>query len=385
MASELATAAPTGARLVVLMRSDRIRHTAYRDSAEQILEMLPDYWGLLGQAGGRRAVDAFDDLLVATANPLDLTETFLVARYHVSESKARALLDKGSALPITWTTYRGVGLGKRPPGRFDDPRVILTPAPGLMVLTRPEFVDDLLDGLAPASAPASDPAAQGDDPASGPASSPAGSSSAQGATSEPVVGASSAPASAPTTWIGRLEELEKESGGASPDGPLVLVTASNLPELLDMTDDDEVPLTLSLGLRDPATAALAAASQPTDAVPDPADGDDDDDDDSSQDAPVDPSDLMAQTIVLDAVLTFHTPSDAERFASDTWPAMMAIVKSEPLAGMVMGDLNRLQPVPHESEVRFHAEVPGPDVAVILSVARMAMPTPPTAAVQWKAQ
>lgn len=108
--------APDDANLVVLLRSDKLRASPHRAAAEQLLSALPDYATLLGGTG-LSPIDDFEALLIATANPRDVTATFLAARFH-DDAKIRAIGDR--------------------PLHGGDPRVFRFPSPGLAVLLHPE-------------------------------------------------------------------------------------------------------------------------------------------------------------------------------------------------------------------------------------------------------
>jgi hypothetical protein len=108
--------APADANLVVLLRSDKLRQSPHRLAAEQLLSALPDYGTLLGGTG-LSPIDDFEALLVATADPRDVTATFLAARFHDSP-KVHAIGDR--------------------PLSTGDPRVFRFPSPGLAVLLRPD-------------------------------------------------------------------------------------------------------------------------------------------------------------------------------------------------------------------------------------------------------
>jgi hypothetical protein len=113
---DLPTLAPASARLVVLLRTDRLRDTPMIDAARAALLLLPD--GQLAQASGLDPLIDFDALLVATANPLDVTQTFLAART-TDQAKVRE-------------RFRAPGGG--------DPRVLAYPSRDVAVLARPEHM-----------------------------------------------------------------------------------------------------------------------------------------------------------------------------------------------------------------------------------------------------
>jgi hypothetical protein len=94
---------------------DKLRHSPHRPGVEALLSALPD-WSTLVSGSGVSPIDDFEALLIATADPLDVTATFLAAR-HDDSAKVRALV--GRTLPA------------------GDPRVFKVVKPGLTVLTQP--------------------------------------------------------------------------------------------------------------------------------------------------------------------------------------------------------------------------------------------------------
>jgi hypothetical protein len=122
--TDLSPFAPDDAHLVVLLRMDKLRRSPHRAGAETLLSALPD-WSTLVAGSGVSPLDDFDALLIATANPHDVTATFLAAR-HADTPKLRALVDR-----------------RLPDG---DPRVFKVVRPGLTILTQPnELQTDMGD------------------------------------------------------------------------------------------------------------------------------------------------------------------------------------------------------------------------------------------------
>jgi hypothetical protein len=122
--ADLSPFAPDDAHLVVLLRMDKLRKSPHRAGAEALLSALPD-WSTLVDGSGLSPIDDFEALLIATANPHDVTATFLAAR-HERFDKVRALF----ARPL-------------PPG---DERVFKVVRPGLTILTQPgELAADMGD------------------------------------------------------------------------------------------------------------------------------------------------------------------------------------------------------------------------------------------------
>ncbi len=114
--ADLKPLAPEAANLVVLLRADRLRRSPHREAVVALLGALPDYHTLI-DGTGLSLLDDFQALLIATADPRDVTATFLAARYRDSP-RIRAILDR--------------------PLSNGDPRVFRILSPGLAVLTRPE-------------------------------------------------------------------------------------------------------------------------------------------------------------------------------------------------------------------------------------------------------
>ncbi len=117
--TNLAPFAPEDAHVVVLLRMDKLRASPHRAGVEALLGALPD-WTTLVAGSGVSPIDDFDALLIATANPRDVTATFLAAR-HADTPKVRALA--GRSLPD------------------GDPRVFRVLAPGLTILAPPQALD----------------------------------------------------------------------------------------------------------------------------------------------------------------------------------------------------------------------------------------------------
>jgi hypothetical protein len=115
--ADLQKFAPGDSKIVVLLRTDRLRKSPYKDGVQALLEALPDGNTLLAGTG-LTPLDDFDALLIATANPFDVTATFLAAR-HADDNRVRAAMQK-RVMPA-W-----------------DPRVFRFLNPKLSVLVRPD-------------------------------------------------------------------------------------------------------------------------------------------------------------------------------------------------------------------------------------------------------
>jgi hypothetical protein len=148
--TDLKQLGPEGARFTMLLRVDRLKGTPYQDSVDALLMRMPDRRDLL-EGTDLDLYDAFDALLISTPNLLDYTSTFLAARHHLSDAAIRAAIDRGARATnrvVTWRSERRRPWGERkmrtarsdasvPPSR--DERIIVLPAPGLVVVTPPAY------------------------------------------------------------------------------------------------------------------------------------------------------------------------------------------------------------------------------------------------------
>jgi hypothetical protein len=145
--TELRQLGPEGSRFTMLLRVDRLKGTPFADPVDTLLMHMPDRRDLL-EGTGLSFYDDFEALLVATPNPLDYTVTFLAARHHVADGAMHAAIDRGARATnrvIAWRTAAGRPWGERraragssPPANRDE-RIIVLPAPGLVVATPPAY------------------------------------------------------------------------------------------------------------------------------------------------------------------------------------------------------------------------------------------------------
>ncbi len=120
--------APSNVNLILILRCDRIRSSPHAEFTDAILGAMPDYDTFLGGTG-LSAVRDFDALLIASADPHLVIETFLAARAHPGTPLGR--------------------LSQRPlhPG---DPRIVRLLGDDLAVLGKPDALDVRSDlGAAP--------------------------------------------------------------------------------------------------------------------------------------------------------------------------------------------------------------------------------------------
>jgi hypothetical protein len=147
--TDLGQLGPEGSRFTMLMRLDRLKDTPYAAPVDALLMHMPDRRDLL-EGTGLSFYDDFEALLLATPNPLDYTATFVAARHHVSDAGMRAAVDRGARATgrvVAWRSESGRPWGERraragatpTPFAARDARLIVLPAPGLVVVTPPAY------------------------------------------------------------------------------------------------------------------------------------------------------------------------------------------------------------------------------------------------------
>jgi hypothetical protein len=205
--TDLRQLGPEGSRFTLLLRVDRLKGTPFAEPVDTLLLRMPDRRDLL-EGTGLGLYDDFEALLVSTPNPMDYKVTFLAARHRVSDAAMRSAIDRGARATgrtVAWRTEARRPWGERrartapaateaPPSR--DERIIVLPAPGLVVVTPPTYRALLL--APPARKP---PASDGGVPDSGVAD--AGASSAQ-------------PPSSTASWTTLLRRIDAEDGLLGP-------------------------------------------------------------------------------------------------------------------------------------------------------------------------
>src|SRR5262249_57462095 len=76
---DLRPAAPPGERVILVLRTDRLRGTPWADATQALLAPMPDHRRLLGGTGLGLA-DTFDLLVIASSDPRQVQQTFLAVR-----------------------------------------------------------------------------------------------------------------------------------------------------------------------------------------------------------------------------------------------------------------------------------------------------------------
>lgn len=142
VATDLGMWGPEGARLVVVVRHDRLRNSPHAQSVRDVLDSFPDWRTLIGGASLDPLTDV-DTTLIASANPRYINQTFLAAMHQIPAEKVIGLLSQGAHQGVTWREEKGRLIGDFEERSGHDPRQFFIPTDGVFVLSRPEFMKDL--------------------------------------------------------------------------------------------------------------------------------------------------------------------------------------------------------------------------------------------------
>jgi hypothetical protein len=148
--TDLKQLGPAGARFTMLLRPDRLKGTPYAAPVDVLLQRMPDRRDLL-EGTNLDLYEDFDALLISTPNVMDYTLTFLAARHHLNDAQMKAAIDRGAKATnrvVTWRSERRRPWGERrelanaptaTASASRDARIIMLPAPGLVVVTPPAY------------------------------------------------------------------------------------------------------------------------------------------------------------------------------------------------------------------------------------------------------
>lgn len=103
---DLHVLAPGNARLIVLIRNDRLLGSKFENSVRRLFKAFPDYRFALG-ASEIDPVRDIQAMLIATANPELYAETFLVVSHHIPEERLKQYIGKSFPTEITWGEHNG--------------------------------------------------------------------------------------------------------------------------------------------------------------------------------------------------------------------------------------------------------------------------------------
>lgn len=98
--------APGNAKLIVLIRNDRVIGSRFENSVRRLFKSFPDYRFTLGQS----EIDPVNDIqamLIATANPELYAETFLVVSHKIPRNKLKEYITASFPTRLTWQEHNG--------------------------------------------------------------------------------------------------------------------------------------------------------------------------------------------------------------------------------------------------------------------------------------
>jgi hypothetical protein len=133
----LAEYGPGNARLIVVIRNDRVRGSIYEEHTRKLLMAFPDYQIALSKSG-IDPIESLDAFVIATANPALYTETFLAVRHQLEDRVLKLALKHSFLSTLEWSEYQGRPIARPTPP--DDPvqaargiyaRSVLFAEPGL--------------------------------------------------------------------------------------------------------------------------------------------------------------------------------------------------------------------------------------------------------------
>lgn len=96
--------APGNAKLIVLIRNDRVIGSKFENSVRRLFRAFPDYRVALG-ASEIDPVRDIQAMLIATANPQLYAETFLVVSHHIPADKLQKYITASFPTRLNWQTH----------------------------------------------------------------------------------------------------------------------------------------------------------------------------------------------------------------------------------------------------------------------------------------
>lgn len=141
--------APGNARLVVLIRNDRVAGSRFESSIRRLFRAFPDYQFALGAS----QIDPIRDIramLIATANPKFYAETFLAVAHSIPEAQLKKSIDSSFPTHLIWSSYenRPLATPDNNDGRYARSsgiykRVLYLADPQMVLFLRPEVLPTL--------------------------------------------------------------------------------------------------------------------------------------------------------------------------------------------------------------------------------------------------
>src|SRR5690554_243401 len=140
---------PGNARVTALVRLDRVRGTLYEDAVRQIMQKVPDFRILAGHTG-LDPIEDLDAFFMASARPQYIQESFLAVRHSMGEAEIKDVLDRRFREQTPWQESGGAPM--RPlvsaASGYQDPRRVLLARPGLAVVGKDIWLDEIAQNLA---------------------------------------------------------------------------------------------------------------------------------------------------------------------------------------------------------------------------------------------
>lgn len=141
--------APGNARIIVLIRNDRVKGSRFESSIRRLFLAFPDYKFTLGASDIDPILD-IDALLIATANPKLYAETFLVASHHIPPEKLHHAIQQAFPTRLNWRHYneRPLAVPDSTDGQYNPrsgiyKRAIYLPDDQTVLFLKPEVLPSL--------------------------------------------------------------------------------------------------------------------------------------------------------------------------------------------------------------------------------------------------
>ena len=141
--------APGNAKLIVLIRNDRVQGSSFEPAVRRLFKSFPDYRFTLGNSD----IDPITDInamLIATANPAYYDATFLVVSHKIAPQVLKKAIDDSFPTDINWESYEShpianpdVNDGRFSPRSGIYKRSVYLPDEHTVLFLRPEVLPTL--------------------------------------------------------------------------------------------------------------------------------------------------------------------------------------------------------------------------------------------------
>ncbi len=143
IATDIGMWGPEGARVVLILRNDRIRSSPHARNVRRLLEASPDWNDLLGESD-IDPLRQIDSMLIASADPRRTNRTFIAGVHQIRPTEITAALGEGFPGGVDWSVEDDRIIGRpRDRGNVIDPRIFYVPTENVFVYTRPEYLRGL--------------------------------------------------------------------------------------------------------------------------------------------------------------------------------------------------------------------------------------------------